>query len=400
MRGNTLAQLIPIAIAPIIARLYTPEDFGVFALFVAIVTILSSVNTGRYELAIILGKKDEEAINLGALSFFVATLFSTLLLIFILFFNKQLLDLLNNQDIGFWLYFVPFVLLIIGFFKICNNLCLRKKLFADIAKATVYKTTSMSAVQLGFIFIKSGSTGLILGKIVSHVFANYQLAKKIKQNYDLKKIRAIKMKRLAKRFINFLKYSWPASLTNNITLSLISIFSSIFFNSTILGFYYLAHSLLSIPSVLIGSAISNVFFKEAFDEKQRKGNVIVTFDKVFLKLALISLVIFSPLIFIAEDLFVIFFGEDWRIAGVYSKYLIPMFAVRFIVSSLLNVDTIMEKQNLNLYFNIVLLFTTLSVIFFSRFLEFDNFLIFFSISTSLVHLAYFYLLRKIAKNEL
>jgi hypothetical protein len=67
--------------------------------------------------------------NVSVLSLFFAILFSTILLIFILFFNKQISDFLNNQDIGSWLYFVPFVLLVIGIFKILNNLSLRKEFF-------------------------------------------------------------------------------------------------------------------------------------------------------------------------------------------------------------------------------------------------------------------------------
>ena len=39
MTGTTIAQAIPIAINPILTRLYTPEDFGVFALFIAITSI-------------------------------------------------------------------------------------------------------------------------------------------------------------------------------------------------------------------------------------------------------------------------------------------------------------------------------------------------------------------------
>jgi len=39
MTGTTIAQAIPIAISPILTRLYTPEDFGVFALFIAITSI-------------------------------------------------------------------------------------------------------------------------------------------------------------------------------------------------------------------------------------------------------------------------------------------------------------------------------------------------------------------------
>ncbi len=36
MTGTTIAQAIPIAISPILTRIYTPEDFGVFALFLII----------------------------------------------------------------------------------------------------------------------------------------------------------------------------------------------------------------------------------------------------------------------------------------------------------------------------------------------------------------------------
>ena len=63
MTGTAIAQAIPIAISPILTRIYKPEDFGVFALFLAISSILATVVNGRYELAIMLPKKDEDAIN-------------------------------------------------------------------------------------------------------------------------------------------------------------------------------------------------------------------------------------------------------------------------------------------------------------------------------------------------
>jgi O-antigen/teichoic acid export membrane protein len=68
MTGTTIAQAIPIAISPILTRIYTPEDFGVFALYMSVVSIVSVVATGRYELAIMLPKKDEDAINIVTLS--------------------------------------------------------------------------------------------------------------------------------------------------------------------------------------------------------------------------------------------------------------------------------------------------------------------------------------------
>jgi O-antigen/teichoic acid export membrane protein len=399
MTGTTIAQGIPIAIAPILTRLYAPEDFGMLALFIAITSILGSLANGRYELTIMLNKKDEDAINVATLSFLIALCFSIVLLISILFFNKQIADLLNNQGISFWLYFVPFVVLFIGLSEILNYLNLQKKLYKDIAKAKVLKTATMSTVQLGFFFIKSGAMGLIMAQIISHIISNYQLLKNIQQKYDLKKIKVTQIKRLAKRFINFPKFSLPAALANNLGLNSINFFSSIFFSITTLGFFYVAQIFLSIPSALVGSSIAQVFFKDASDEKKKTGKCIVTFNKTLVKLILISLVFFGIFLFIAEDIFSLVFGENWRIAGTYSKYLIPIFAVRFVVSSLSTIDTIMQKQNFNLFFNIVLLSTTLFVFFFARSHEFIDFLKIYSLSTLLVYLFYGFILKKMANNE-
>ena len=55
--GTMIAQAIPIAISPILTRLYTPAEFGSFALYMSIVSILVVIATARYELAIVLPKK-------------------------------------------------------------------------------------------------------------------------------------------------------------------------------------------------------------------------------------------------------------------------------------------------------------------------------------------------------
>ena len=75
MTGTTIAQAIPVAITPILTRLYTPEDFGLLAVFVAFSTILGSISSGRYELAIMLPENDEDAINIAALCFLLSIIF-------------------------------------------------------------------------------------------------------------------------------------------------------------------------------------------------------------------------------------------------------------------------------------------------------------------------------------
>lgn len=127
MTGTTIAQAIPIAISPILTRIYTPEDFGVFALFLAIVGFFSVIASGRYEQAILIPKKDEDAINIFALGFIIICSISLFLLIIILIFNNNITALLNNETISIWLYFIPLTVFFIGLFNLLVLFNNRKK---------------------------------------------------------------------------------------------------------------------------------------------------------------------------------------------------------------------------------------------------------------------------------
>ena len=118
--GTTIAQLLPIAISPILTRIYTPEDFGVLALFMSLSMIFSIVAGGRYELAIILPKKDSYAINILALVIVLSGIFSVLLMFSILVFHDYFVDLLENPKISFWLYLLPLVVFLLVVFNGLN----------------------------------------------------------------------------------------------------------------------------------------------------------------------------------------------------------------------------------------------------------------------------------------
>jgi hypothetical protein len=70
--GTTIAQAIPLLIAPVLTRIYTPEDFGLLATLTSMTMIVGSVATGRYEMALIIPKKESYADNL----FIIGLIFS------------------------------------------------------------------------------------------------------------------------------------------------------------------------------------------------------------------------------------------------------------------------------------------------------------------------------------
>ena len=52
--GATFVQIVAILIYFILSRIYTPEDFGVFGLYMSIVSITGIIATGKYEMAVLL----------------------------------------------------------------------------------------------------------------------------------------------------------------------------------------------------------------------------------------------------------------------------------------------------------------------------------------------------------
>ena len=75
--GTGLAQVLPIAVLPILTRMYSPEEFGIFAIYMAVAGILGVVATGRYELSIVLPDNDKEASGIFGVSLMITLIVST-----------------------------------------------------------------------------------------------------------------------------------------------------------------------------------------------------------------------------------------------------------------------------------------------------------------------------------
>ena len=154
MTGTTIAQAIPIGISPILTRIYSPEDFGIFALFLAITNIIGSVANGRYELAIMLPKKDEDAINTAALGFSISSILSLLILILVIIFKDFFVYLIGNEEIGLWLYFVPITVFLLGLWNVLNYYNNRKENYKDLRNAHIIRSIVLASSHLIIGFLK------------------------------------------------------------------------------------------------------------------------------------------------------------------------------------------------------------------------------------------------------
>lgn len=367
--GTVIAQILPIAVSPILSRLYSPSDFGVLALFVSITSIVSVIANGRYELAIMLPEKDEDAINVAAIGFLFNIAISLLFLFLILLFKKPFLKLLNAESLSFWIYFAPLTVFFIGLFTILNYANNRFKLYKDISKATIMKGIAVSSIQLVMGFLKTGVSGLISGQIISQAVANTKLFFNIKNTGLLKEIKKDKIKEVAKRYSNFPKYNLVHALLDSFQSNLIILLFSSFYGIEIVGNYSFSLRILSIPSAFIGSSLYQVTFQKItymFNKKEKVDSFILKF---VINLSVFSLPIFILFYIFSVKLFPIIFGTKWINAGYFLKAMVPWVFFQFIVSPISSFPVILNKQRELFILSIFGKIIIFSIIFAGKFLN-------------------------------
>jgi len=352
MTGTAIAQAIPIAISPILTRLYTPEEFGIFALYMSIVSILSVVVTGQYELAIMLPKRNRDALNILFLSIALTILTSFFLFIIILLFNTQITHLLNNQDISKWLYLTPFSILGVGLFNSFNYWFNRNKNYKLLATTKVARSFTNSGGNLIFGFLKLTNIGLIISSFLSQLFTIILFIRK----FDFQNIKLFSKKRtlvLLKKYKKFPKITLPHSIFSSFSQNLPIFIITKFFSSSDVGLYSFGNKMIMFPIGMISSAYFQVFFQSFKDEEDK----LSFYTHKFKQVNMVFLPLFILLWFILPDIFAFVFSDKWRIAGEYAQILLPLLYMKFL-SNLFTTTTYIyyQKQEENFVLGILITF--------------------------------------------
>ncbi|MCB2221978.1 MAG: oligosaccharide flippase family protein [Bacteroidetes bacterium] len=400
--GTSLAQALPVLVSPILTRIYSPDDFGILALFMSVSVILGIVANLKYELAVLLPEKDSDAVNIVSLGLVISFFLSAFLLIILFLFHDSVVVIIGDERLAGWIYLVPPVVFLVGMYGMLNYYNTRVKKYKAIAFSRVVKSVAMVSVQLVAGFGKMAFGGLILGYAISHLFGNFKLFKNFVQDENLRtEISKSGMRRMARRYKRFPIFTFPATLANKMATDLTNILISLIFNVTTLGFYSLGMRMLGFPSSLIGTSIGQLYMQEASNEKERSGKATITFNSVLKKLILVGLPVFTIIFLFAEPIFAFVFGEEWRVAGTYARYLIPLLFIRFVVSPVSVSLSIFEKQHRSLFLQVGMLIVTLLVFGYAwqYKVAFETFLLIYVIVLSVYYLFFLLILFNTVKGK-
>ena len=130
--GTAISQGILFAATPFLTRLYTPEEFGYFSLYAAIVAVITSVASWKYELAIMLPKEEKDAQAVLFLSI-ITTIISTVLVFLLILIFKNLIVEHITEEVESFIWIVPLGVLISGLYQVFISFSSRNKYFKSVS---------------------------------------------------------------------------------------------------------------------------------------------------------------------------------------------------------------------------------------------------------------------------
>lgn len=355
--GTVIAQLIPLILAPVIARLFNANQFGEFAAVMSILNILSVVLNGRYELAIVLPKLENEARLLLIGTWGIGLLFSASFFITSFLFFNEISEYFGIQYGWFESLIISISLLGISIWQPINYYFIRNKQYLKMTYNKFVKSTSTTFITIlvGYFVLNGGLNGLVLGLFLGWcflaAFSLHQLnLSKIIASFNLGQLKAV-----LTQYENYPKYNALPALLNSIA-SQLGIYVFVFFYSTeISGYYSFSKQYLYVPLSILGISLSQVFFQRISEKYRNNHSVIKELKLLFLFLVSIGLVGCSIIIPFSEELFELVFGPQWKLSAEMSKILIICFSVQFVVSPLSTVLHALNRVKLAALFPIVYL---------------------------------------------
>ncbi|KAB1065714.1 lipopolysaccharide biosynthesis protein [Salibacter halophilus] len=388
--GTLIASALPLLFSPIISRLYTPEQFGVFAIVSAVVSSISNVAGGRYEMAVMLPKKGSDSKALVRLAAFISLLISLLILLIIFLFKGDILKLLNAEILGNTIYIIPPLLWVMALFKPFNYWLNRNRLYSKNAIAKVVQGGGISifTVLLGYWGLKDG---LVFGYFSGWLaFIGLVLIFLSISGFFKEKISVDRIIRVARTYKQFPRLNVLSTFLNDTASHIIIFMITIFFTVEQTGYYNFSRQYLFVPLSLLSMTLSNVYFQRIahkINTRESLKNEFSTIIKILLSIGIFVILIISTF---GEDLFVFFFGESWKRSGELATILIFGFVFKFMISPFGQLLIALKRLKLALIFPVLYVILMLTLYFY-RSVDFDLFIKMLVLFEVLAYSVYFVL---------
>ena len=331
--GTLFAQALAVLALPFLTRLYTPADFSLLAVYVAVMSVVTVISCLRYNIAIPIPEEDADGIALLIISLACATAVSLLIAIPILLAPETIGRLLGQPLLQHYLWMIPVGVFFASAYNALQYWSSRKKRFGLVTHTRVMRAVGGIGAQGSIGAVSASPFGLIFGHMLYGGLGVVGLARNLwrEDQSTLKKINRARIFQQAHAHRRFPMWSVPEALFNTAGVQLPVIMIAASTVGPEAGYLLLAMRVMGLPMGLIGSSVAQVFLVEA-PEKYKDGT-LSTFTRqtmwTLFRTGAPPLIVIGA---ISPFLFPMVFGAEWARAGWLVAWMTPWFVLQFVAS--------------------------------------------------------------------
>lgn len=354
--GTGTAQVVVVASSPILTRLYTPADYGVYSVATALLTVVVTITCLRYDFAAPLPESDVEAANVLALSLVTAVAISTATAVALVLLGHDMLALFGAAVLAPYIPLMALGQLGAGVVSALTNWAIRTKTFYEIAATRMTQSIALVGAQIGLGVAGCGAPGLFIGDVAGRVTGSTRLARAAWRSHAsaFRRVSWSGMVQVAKRYRRFPIFSSWSALLAALGLQVPLLALVALYGTTAGGEYALASRVCAAPLTLVAGAVGQVFVADS-------ARLVHTQPAAILRLfgrttGVLARSAAGPALILglaAPQLAEPVFGHGWREAGLFVAILAASYFLEFVMTATGDVIYVIERQDLQLAREIV-----------------------------------------------
>lgn len=349
--GTSAAQALLALSAPVLTRLYDPADFGVLGVYGSAVTILGVLVGLRYLQAVPLPAEELDAANVAGLSVSLGAVMSLVVGVLGVVLSHPFAEIMGVPQLAPYMWLLPLSLFGNCLYQTLYIWAIREQGFAVMARTRITQSVARVATQLVLGVAGIAPLGLLLGDLAGGAVGSGSFARLVNRRRPetWRSITLNGMRRVGRRYARFAWYGTPAGLLNVAGLQGIPLLVAYSYGATVAGWYALTMRVLALPVSVLGQAVGETYFSIAPRLMRTDPPALRRlFRDSALRLLLIGIGPTLVLMIWGPFLFSLIFGSEWRMAGVYARYLAPALLAQLVMSPLSDTTIILERLDLQL----------------------------------------------------
>lgn len=334
--GMMAAQAAALVATPLLTRLYSPAQFGVYALFLAIVTTVAPIAALRFDNALPLATTDSEAGGIAGLGLVAAALLALVVGTLAFPLARLALYYSGNTAVASAIHWAAPALFLTAVFQVGSAWQLRAQSSLRAAQGRAAQGVGTALAQLALGALRSGLViGDLIGRALSGVWVLPSALRAIRaaapQNY----------RALAVRYRGFATLASVAVLIYALNTALPAILVTAVLGTSATGLLLLAQRVAALPATLLSSPVSQMFALQLATTERGAARVAL-FDATLREVLRTAVLPSLAIAVLAPLTFGILFGAEWKTAGTVTAALVPFYLAQVLSASTVSAVDVLQ----------------------------------------------------------